>query len=111
LFKSYRLPLVTNKLRPAIRVAQATDVPYGIILRTIGPAGGWAVFAYNASELDGSNTNTPMGDVLILPTFQWQFLTLKPRQVIYAKGGVADTLISVTFSELDDEDYSSELAG
>jgi hypothetical protein len=99
--KTYRLPSLNDRTRGAIRVAQATDAPYEAVIRTVGPAGGWAAFAYNATELNMSTAATvPVGDIIILPTFQWQILRLRPRDILYAKGASADTIISVTMSEM-----------
>jgi hypothetical protein len=98
LVKSYRLPSLNDKTRGAIRVAQATDVPYEVSLRTVSPLNQSAVFSFSPNELNQSN-GLPIGDNIILPAGHWQLMTLMPREVLYAKGTDATVVISVTMNQ------------
>jgi hypothetical protein len=102
--KSYRLPSLNDKTRGAIRVAQATDVAYEVALRTVSPDGQFAAFSFSATELNTA-TNPPIGDNIILPTGHWQLMTLRPREVLYAKGSNANVVVSVTMNEAHLKSY------
>lgn len=93
--KSYTLPSLNDKTRGAIRVAQATDLPYDVMIRTIGPPGQYAALSLNVGELN-SASGVPVGDLILLPTSQFQTLKLKPKEVLYAKGSQSNVIISVT---------------
>jgi len=98
--RSFRLPALTDPDSGAVRIGQATDVEYTAIVRTIGPAGEWAAVSQNPSELTQPDLTTfPVGDILTLPSGQWQKMRLLPRQVLYAKGSVDEVVVSVTLNE------------
>jgi hypothetical protein len=98
--RSFRLPSLTDYESGAVRIGQATDVEYEAIVRTVGPAGEWAVISFNPTELmQPGMSNFPVGDVLVLPSGQWQKMRLLPRQVLYAKGSVDEVVVSVTLNE------------
>lgn len=102
--KTYTLPSLNDRTRGAIRVAQATDVPYEVVLRTIGPAGTYAAFSMNVTELNTYQGNVvtqpPLGDVVLLPTSQYQVIKLRPREVLYAKGSQSNVIVSISSNQV-----------
>jgi hypothetical protein len=99
--RSYTLPSLTNFRSEAIRIATAGKQPYEVVVRAIEPPGGHAVVSFDANELNmvghlpsvstlSTNFSAfPIGDVLVIPTGQFQPIRLRPGQVLYAKGTVA----------------------
>jgi hypothetical protein len=95
--RTYSLPYLGDPDALAIRVATAGDAPYEVIVRTVHPPGSFAVFCFDATELNGINpppfgpgiTLPPFGgDVLVLPGGQFQLIRLRPKQSLYAKGNI-----------------------
>jgi hypothetical protein len=113
--KSFTLPFIGNIKSEPIRVATAGREPYEVVVRVVEPPGGHAVLSFEPNELNpgpiGSvstlSTNFsqfPVGDVLVIPSGQFQIVRLRPGQALYAKGtvdtdgsqGVTGVIISVT---------------
>lgn len=99
--RSYTLPSLTDFQSEAIRIATAGRHPYEVIVRAVEPPGGHAVVSFDANELNmvghlpsvstlSTNFSAfPIGDVMVIPTGQFQPIRLRPGQVLYAKGTVA----------------------
>jgi hypothetical protein len=113
--KSFTLPFIGNPRSEPIRVATAGREPYEVVVRVVEPPGGHAVLSFEPNELNpgpiGSvstlSTNFsqfPVGDVLVIPSGQFQIVRLRPGQALYAKGtvdvdgsqGVHGVIVSVT---------------
>jgi hypothetical protein len=113
--KSFTLPFIGNIKSEPVRIATAGIEPYEVVVRVVEPPGGHAVLSFEPNELNpgplGSvstlSTNFsqfPVGDVLVIPSGQFQVVRLRPRQGLFAKGtvdtdgsqGVTGVIVSVT---------------
>jgi len=117
--KSFTLPFIGDVRSEPVRIATAGPKdPYEVVVRVVEPPGGQAVLSFEPNELNpgplGSvSTLTadfsqfPVGDVLIIPSGQFQVLRLRPKQGLFAKGtvapngsqGVNGVIVSVTGSD------------
>lgn len=117
--RSYTLPPLTDFRSEAIRIATAGKQPYEVVVRCVEPPGGYAVISFDANELNmvgnlpsvstlSANFSAfPIGDVLVIPSGQFQPVRLRPGQVLYAKGtvapngssGVKGVIVSVTAAD------------
>lgn len=103
--QSMRLPYRGDSSSQAIRVAQATDKPYEVTLRVIGPPGEWAMFSFDPTELNTGTSLIPLGGTFVVMSGQDHTMRLLPYQVIYAKGsstggdGVFPVCVSVSMTE------------
>ncbi len=113
--KSFTLPFIGNIKSEPVRIATAGTEPYEVVVRVVEPPGGHAVLSFEPNELNpgplGSvstlSTNFsqfPVGDVLVIPSGQFQVVRLRPKQALFAKGtvdtdgsqGVTGVIVSVT---------------
>lgn len=113
--KSFTLPFIGDVKSEPVRIATAGLEPYEVVVRVVEPPGGHAVLSFEPNELNpgplGSvstlSTNFsqfPVGDVLVIPSGQFQIMRLRPRQGLFAKGtvdrdgsqGVHGVIVSVT---------------
>jgi hypothetical protein len=116
--RSYVLPSLTDPSADPIRVVTAGDQPYEVIIRCVEPPGGHAVLARDPNELrvgalpavSTATTNFsefPVGDVVVIPSGQFQHLRLRPHEALFAKGtaaknastGVAGVIISISAAD------------
>lgn len=95
--KTYFLPWLGDPLSQAVRIATAGDDPYEVVVRTVGPPGSFAVFSFDANELNtmdlpavapGVTAPPTGGDVLVLPGGQFQVIRLASKMALFAKGNV-----------------------
>jgi hypothetical protein len=96
--RTYVLPSLTVSNSLAVKVAAATATPYQVVLRVLGPPGEWAVFSFDSpNELNGppvaNHQRLPIGNTLAVPAGQFQILSLRPYQTIYAKGSIGPDVL------------------
>jgi hypothetical protein len=95
--RTFFLPWLGDPYSQAVRIATAGNDPYEIVVRTVAPPGAFAVFSFDANELNTMDlavvapgiTGPPTGgDVLIIPGGQFQIVRLRPKQGLFAKGNI-----------------------
>lgn len=95
--KTYFLPWLGDPFSQAVRVGTAGDEPYEVVVRCVAPPGSFAVFSFDANELNTMDlpviapgvTGPPTGgDVLVIPGGQFQIIRLRPKMGLFAKGNI-----------------------
>lgn len=84
--------------QPAVRIATAYDIPTEAVLRCVGPPGSYVAFSFDPTELSLTNPVVPSGNTGIVPAGQFETIRMKPKSVLYAKGDLANTIISVSLA-------------
>jgi hypothetical protein len=116
--KSFTLPFIGDIRSEPVRIATAGSEPYEVVVRVVEPPGGQAVLSFEPNELNPGRLGVvstltanfsqfPVGDVLIIPSGQFQIIRLRPKQALFAKGtvsangsdGVSGVVVSVTGSD------------
>lgn len=98
LIQSYELP-VLGSTTTAVRVCQALQTPFDVVLRVVGPPGSLAVFSTNTTDLDVTGAAIPVGNTLIVPAGSDHKLRLTPHQALFGKGTLAGVVASVNATE------------
>jgi hypothetical protein len=94
--RSFFLPSLADPRSEAIRLATAVDESMIVVVRAIAPVGGFAVLSFSAAELNTPGASAiPIGDTFVVVVGEKQEIRLAPRQVLYAKGSVANVAVSV----------------
>lgn len=96
--RTYRLPWLADVDNPAIRIATAGNASMEAVVRVVAPPGGLAAFSFSSNELNLAQrivapglSSVPAGDTLVVPSGQQQAIHMNPKQVLYAKGNMANT--------------------
>jgi hypothetical protein len=101
--KTLQLPSLTNPRLEALGIINATEAPWRIQIRTIGPPGGFAILSFDAGELSMPMIGTvPEGNTFILGAGGDLEIHLAPRQRLYGKGSMPGVTVSVSGSEARD---------
>lgn len=103
MMKSYRLPSLSDADSRAARIATAPrHAGVEVVLRVASPPNSWAVFSNDANELNTPGIGTvPVGNTFIIPMGQHDRVYLEPGQAIFAKGNMANVIVSVSISDGD----------
>jgi hypothetical protein len=96
MMRTYSLPWLGDPKSESVRVASAGERPYEVIVRTVAPPGAFAVFSFDANEMNirgvpvvaPGTTGLPAGDFLIIPGGQFQIVRLSPKMGLFAKGNI-----------------------
>jgi hypothetical protein len=83
--QTYALPPLGN-LTGAARLATASDAPYNVTVRVVGPAGAFAAFSSDATELNRGGVNVPTGQTVIVQSGQEHKIRLMPGQAVFGVG-------------------------
>lgn len=84
----------------AVRLVSSTDRAYTAQIRAVDPAGGFAIIAFDANELNiAGAVPIPQGNNLIIPVGQWQTIPMGPHQSLYGRGSVVGVTVSVSGHE------------
>jgi len=106
---TYALTPLSDPNQEPVRLAQASNTAYDVVLSVVGPTGAYAAFAMDPGELRNSGV-FPTGNTIILPTCETRRIRLLPHQAIYAKGqpkNPADTVYATaTANEAGSRIYS-----
>jgi hypothetical protein len=82
---TYALTPLSDPTAEPVRMAQASNTAYDVILSVVGPTGAYAAFAMEPGELVNGGL-FPTGNTIILPTCESRRIRLLPGQAIFAKG-------------------------
>jgi len=100
LMQTLTLPVLSDRRATAVRLGQATTTMFDAVLRVVGPAGSFAAFSTDPTEVNRPDMPAiPTGNVVIVPSGQFHSIRLRPREAVYGKGSVAGVLVSVTCGE------------
>jgi hypothetical protein len=80
------LPNISDLSTEAARLASATSTPYDVIVRVVGPAGSYAAFSLDQTELQRGGTAIPTGNTVIVQSGEAHKIRLLPHQAVFAKG-------------------------
>jgi len=94
--RTYALPWMGDPKSQAVRVASAGDRPYEVVVRTVAPPGSFAIFSFDANEMNmrgvpvvaAGTSAIPAGDFLVIPGGQFQIVRLSPKMALFAKGNI-----------------------
>jgi hypothetical protein len=108
--QTYALPNLSERTT-AIRLTQATKTAYDAVLRVVGPAGSFAAFSMDPTELNRPDMPAvPTGNTVIVQSGHHHTIRLLPRQAIYGKGQAPNpgetVFASVTANEAGERVYS-----
>jgi hypothetical protein len=101
-----RLPPMGDPNYEQVRICSATDVPYEVELRVVGPAGTYAIFTTVPGYLDRDFSNIPTGDSLIVQSGASHRLRLNPKQAVFGKGSAPNVIVSATAAEAVERVYT-----
>lgn len=76
------------------------DRTWQLQLRNVGPAGSFALVSTDPGSIRGTGA-VPSGDGVTIPTGAFTDLLLYPRQRVYVRGSVANTMLTITGAVID----------